>query len=668
MARKLETLDDYLNSTDVLSSNEIEILEEKRKQKKINVSNKSKIKTLNSNPINNDFEVSEKASVMLSKNAKSKLEMYLKRSTPYKILNSQIDILNVEFENYKKIGETELAEKTKLLLSDLTQKRTKYTKLYKKKLNPESDDKIKNDIKNSDKIKVLNERLEFLKSQYTKINPNSIIHEVIKYRKYLGIDKYNISEPLDTDVDDFDEYINTETDSKETKLNLFQQQYSNLCGDIADMLDLTVDEILQMPTAKIQKLLSKNKDSEKIGSITAEINQIKFDIASEINVLKGFEEITNVIYEIFDFEDAPENEPKDMLASANVEYVKSCAYNACKKINGLEHIEDAIAYGLMGLSLAINKWYKIQKLKDSAVSFQGFASIYIMGEIQKGLLELGSGGTINKSSIASNLHYRKKQMEAFMELNPDLRDLPQEIIETIIDFKEEKPASVITEGTYSAIVGGEDENADIWANVSVSDDDKFIYAKAEYEDFLKSLKVLFSLFETKVDKKTGIREITQKKLFDKFDYKLFKLALGLECKQEIIDGKLTKIAYTQEEMGTILSQYYASFGSTNMSFSQPAIKYRLTQIWEKIKKAISEYPSIKTGFEYLINYAGTEINNVLSDNREEIISKIENSTENFKSENSEKLSDLKSGKKLNIDISDSNLLDEEIANYFTNLF
>jgi hypothetical protein len=564
-----------------------------------------------------DYNITS-TSTALSRHAKEKLEIYLKRSPQYKIIESQLKLLTLEYQKYKSLGKQDLCDRTQVMLIELTGNKNKFIKLYKN--NNWKADKEKNmaSIEASPELKLLKEKRKQLETQISLINPLSLISKLRDYRKMLNINE-RFEDELELDIDDV-------LDNPVVTGKNLKQEYYNFCGHIAELLDISAVEVSEMNLKRLLDLLKSKISQETINNLKSELDIVKFEASTEISKIKGYEDITNIIFDIFDFDTVPEEQPKEMLAASNVDYVKAIAYNQCIKLNMLHNIDDAIAYGLMGLSIAIDKWYKIQKLKDSAVTFNGFAQVYITNNIRKGLIELGSGGMLNKSSLATAIHKRKKYFEAFIASNPELKDIPEELLESMVDgLLDDKPATVITEGSYADMVGGQQgENADIWANAVVSDmnDAKFIESKLEYENLLKSFKGLFGLFEVKTNKDTGLKQITNTKLFDKYDYKLFKLCYGLEFKREVNTTEGDKVAdrYNQSDIADIMSAFYAANGIKNKTFSQAAINYRISQLNEKIKAAIEDNPKLKLAFEHIYNYflSNTEALNLLSNNREEI--------------------------------------------------
>lgn len=534
----------------------------------------------------------------LSRNARVTLENYLKRTPQYKVLLQQLEILKNEFDSYKLAGNKELMEKTKQMISDLNQKSKKFVKLYRKDIVKENNE-AKEKIENSEFIKQLNNEKKELNNELKDLNPLSLIYKIRQYRELLGITRKDLNQIniLDDDIVDIDDELSKE--STEIEYN-----YNTLCAHIADMIDVLPSEVSKMNSNEILTALKNVEDTSRIEQIKSRLEQINIQVSTEVAKAKGYEDITNLIFDIFDFETVQEQQPKEMLAAANVELVKSIAYKQCSKLNLLHLMPDAVSYGLLALTEIINDWYKLQKAADSAISFSGFAYTPIGFTIQKGLYELtATGGMINSSSLATIEHKRNLKLKTFLKENPELRDLPNSLIEPLIEGLEVVPKTM-TETEYSDMVTGGDEDGsyDVFANSAISstDTETLNSIKTEFEELTKSIKGIFSLFKTK--KVEGEIVETTQKIFNKFDFKLFKLVFGIEYKTEYDNNgaKLTRL-YNQVEIAEILSNMYYESG-VDKKFSQPAISARIETLKKDIKKVIEENPELKPGFEYIWNY------------------------------------------------------------------
>lgn len=614
----------------------------------------------------------------LNTSANNALKSYISKSPKYIVINQQLTVLKEKAIEYKKGGNIEAFEYCMQQVKELLNTKKKFENIAREKTKVQIDEQNEN-IKNSEVLKELKaERIE-LESEYSNLNPLSIVTKIQNLRKRLKfkedvfdeyIDDSNENEDdnvIDIDSEDIDSIIDNEIKEKTLK-----DTYWELCERIEELTGVDAIQINTMSPNKINNLLKESlteKDWNRIDELKSSLQINKMESSSEIKRLKGYNDVTDIIFDIFDFQSDNEQisqyteaHSKNMLAASNVPYVEKIAYNVCSKLNMLHYFSDAVSYGLVGLSLAINKWYSIQKLKDRALSFEGFAHMYIINTMRRGLYQLSSGGMISASVWATNEHYKNKNYEFWVNNNKELKDLPKQMIEDLISGTEtETGPNTMTESAFKSMVGGEDgDDADIWANAIADKGDTNSYAenKMEYENLVKSLKALFNMFDYKIDNKTGIKEITNKKIFNKYDYRLFLLEFGLMTKFDPETGK--ERPYTQPEIAEELRLYYAADG-VKKTFSQPAISDRRKKLLEKIKRIMDENPSIKQGFEYLMYYMAANRNDmkVISDSREElgISYEMDNNSKTDEEEfqesvnNSKRMSDMLSEEETDIDVS-----------------
>ena len=651
--QQIVDIDTYLDSNEIIAQEipvELDVKEKKVKRPK-------------NETLKDKFNLPT-TSVALSQHARKKLESYLKKTSQYKILDEQIKLLLEEYGNYKTLGNNELMTKTSEIIIDLSDKKKKFVKLYKN-INTPKDEKEKSEIseklKTSEKLNELKDSLKNLETEFNNYNTNSLAYKIYEYRKMLNI--LNLKDEEQNFIDDDDEPVEFDTFIEEKTNGVTKQEYINLCGHIADIVDLTPGEIMKMPTNEIKKLLKTY--SPDLTKVREAIYRKKIEINNESNKIKGNEDITEIIFNIFDLDTVPESQPKEMLAAANISYVKALAYNTCNKLSMLHYFDDAVAYGLVGLTVAINRWYKIQKFEDTVISFNGFASIDILGSIKKGLYELNTGGRISGSVMATIEHKRNKQIKAYLENNPELKDVPRELLDNLLDgVIDDKVEAPITESQYSSIVGGEESsnNADIWANIAKYEDEKMLMGKL---DLINSLKALFGLFQNQTSSESGAKKIFEKPIFDKYDYKLFKLLFGFEYKKETLgDGKSTKNTnYNQDEIGQIMVDYYKANG-IEKTFTQSAISTRVKSLMERLKECVEKYPVIKSSLQFIaINSASNNLDSVFDEfEKEKYINDQKTDSQTFNndlSSKSLKLSEV-------FDETSENPLDDEIANYFEN--
>lgn len=611
----------------------------------------------------------------LNNDAISKLNYYLRKTPHFQIIDKQISVLQEERLVYKANGSTDNVSKCDQILKELIEKRSQIKSIFRTGNSNKEKDKeaVKEKFRNSEKLAVLIQKQKELQKSIEKLTPSWWIKKLDNYRKQIKLkdELSSITEP----VDDLDVILDT---NKKIIVTDLYQDYYNFCGEIADILDLATDEIVEMKLGTLRKMLNETLDDSS--ELKDELNRTKMVISSEREILSGGTNLTDIVFEIFDFksdeDDVLGSQTREIIASAYIGLVKSIAYNMTAKLGIQKYFEDdAVSYGLLGLTVAINKWYSLQKSADSALSFKGFANQYISMNIQRGLYEIQSGGDASGSTIATLATKSKQKIENFIKYNPEFADFDKTLLNNILAGYDgtDAPLDIVKESDYVHSVGGEEGDGDIWANATVSNDSTsdYVEAKIEYENLLKSIKELLNLFETKVDKNTGIKKITGRKMFDKYDRKLFMMYFGLEFKRQKTAGSKDAL-YTQEEMGLELQAMYAADG-INKTFSQASLSGkdgRIAVLLNKIKSAMEHNPKLKSGFEYLYNYwlENVENMNLMSNNREEIGMRNDRDElrEIYSNNEAELNRQLSDGKKLSevFQISDTNPLDDEIASLF----
>lgn len=643
----------------------------------------------------------------LGYDANNKLNYYLKKMPQWQILEKQINILKEELDVYKKNGSAENYQKTKDMIVELTINRTELKNIFKngntsseksKAKRDELNTKIKNSVVINSLLATKKELLKELKNSTT----SWWVSELKSYRTRLSMLAINKNK-----VVDFDDIV----DETEQKMLPVEQEYIDFCGRIADIIFWDINEVMDGTVQNIKRALESRLDNTE--EIKEKLDVINAKISAEKDALSDSIKLTDMLFNVFDFADeSQEKEPKEILILSNINYVKSIAYNICVKFKALNKMDDAVSAGLLGLTVAVNSWYVKQSLQDSPLSFKGFSSLHIYGAIQRELLGLEANGTESGSSKATVNTHNKQKINNFLKDNPQYEGVDKSILIDLLASYDDKDAdgkkintgvktisNVTTESEYSNVISDEEgDSSEIWANAASSDDniEELLEGKMEYEKMLKSISDLLNLFETKTDNKTGLLSITNKKLFDKYDKKIFMMYFGLQHKiEKELDkngNNVTRNEYTQEEIADELFYMMKADGLVvNEPFSQPAINYRITKILTKIKSAMEFNPELKMGFEYFINIKKSDgnveenpneksgnwrLNNPdllrkLSNNREEINMKIDRDElrEIYSDDENALNRQLSDGKRLSdtFQISETNPLDDEIASMFADI-
>lgn len=643
----------------------------------------------------------------LGYDANNKLNYYLKKMPQWQILEKQINILKEELDVYKKNGSAENYQKTKDMIVELTINRTELKNIFKNGNTSSEKSKAKRDelntkIKNSEVINSLLVTKKELLKELKNSTTSWWVSELKSYRTRLSMLAINKNK-----VVDFDDIV----DETEQKMLPVEQEYIDFCGRIADIIFWDINEVMDGTVQNIKRALESRLDNTE--EIKEKLDVINAKISAEKDALSDSIKLTDMLFNVFDFADeSQEKEPKEILILSNINYVKSIAYNICVKFKALNKMDDAVSAGLLGLTVAVNSWYVKQSLQDSPLSFKGFSSLHIYGAIQRELLGLDANGTESGSSKATVNTHNKQKINNFLKDNPQYEGVDKSILIDLLASYDDKDtdgkkintgvktiSNVTTESEYSNVISDEEgDSSEIWANAASSDDniEELLEGKMEYEKMLKSISDLLNLFETKTDNKTGLLSITNKKLFDKYDKKIFMMYFGLQHKiEKELDkngNNVTRNEYTQEEIADELFYMMKADGlAVNEPFSQPAINYRITKILTKIKSAMEFNPELKMGFEYFINIKKSDgnveenpneksgnwrLNNPdllrkLSNNREEINMKIDRDElrEIYSDDENALNRQLSDGKRLSdtFQISETNPLDDEIASMFADI-
>lgn len=625
----------------------------------------------------------------------------------WQILEKQINILKEELDVYKKNGSAENYQKTKDMIVELTINRTELKNIFKNGNTSSEKSKAKRDelntkIKNSEVINSLLATKKELLKELKNSTTSWWVSELKSYRTRLSMLAINKNK-----VVDFDDIV----DETEQKMLPVEQEYIDFCGRIADIIFWDINEVMDGTVQDIKRALESRLDNTE--EIKEKLDVINAKISAEKDALSDSIKLTDMLFNVFDFADeSQEKEPKEILILSNINYVKSIAYNICVKFKALNKMDDAVSAGLLGLTVAVNSWYVKQSLQDSPLSFKGFSSLHIYGAIQRELLGLDANGTESGSSKATVNTHNKQKINNFLKDNPQYEGVDKSILVDLLASYDDKDtdgkkintgvktiSNVTTESEYSNVISDEEgDSSEIWANAASSDDniEELLEGKMEYEKMLKSISDLLNLFETKTDNKTGLLSITNKKLFDKYDKKIFMMYFGLQHKiEKELDkngNNVTRNEYTQEEIADELFYMMKADGlAVNEPFSQPAINYRITKILTKIKSAMEFNPELKMGFEYFINIKKSDgnveenpneksgnwrLNNPdllrkLSNNREEINMKIDRDElrEIYSDDENALNRQLSDGKRLSdtFQISETNPLDDEIASMFADI-
>lgn len=630
-------------------------------KEKITANDMEVIETTMKNSSPEKKEKMERSSDPLMKDAREKLNYYLKKIPTYSSLDSQAKLLQLEMNNYKRNNEIEKYDACVVILKTIQEKTSEIKNVFI----PSQGEKlrIKNQenyekIKSSPLIKDLIQKEKEIKANLTKNSTNKIVDKLTQIRKMMKITESN------DEIIDFDEY-DFETNTK------IYDDYEEILTNISDITGYLVDELKEMPISSIKASIAENIDNTELNN---DLKAIRAQIQDEKDKIGGVLTLTNIVNKLYDIKGSEKDEAKvkEILASTHIGMVKSFAYNACSKSGKLDQMQysDCVSAGLLALTGAINGWIEMQKVFPTSLSFKGWARIAVQNAIKREILLFQSGGRLSGSSMADIMSKENKKLSTFLEYHPQYKEFDREIVLDIvlgleteeINKNSKKKKKVLSTRDTKAIVSqsdivnsGEDadEGNDIWSTVTKDTVTDMTEAKSEYTELINSISELL-------------------KNMNKYDRRLFMMYYGFEKNPEKsnVDGKTVTNNYKQTEMAQELYNMYLANGITpakaaNGTFSQPAISYRINKIGEDIANTLKERPELKKGFEFLMTYwlQNSDMLETMSNNREELGMKLERDMlRDHYSDDEDTLNiQLSDGKKLKdaFDISKSNPLDSD---------
>ena len=596
----------------------------------------------------------------LMKDARNKLNYYLKRIPTYSTLESQIKILNTELNNYKRNNDTVNYNACKEMLATLQSKAGEIKQIFSpiegEKAKAKRLEKLAN-IKASEKIKELYAKEKEIKQSINDNSISKICQNITNLRKMLKFIEN------DDEILDFDEYLNNDQD------NLVLKNYEDLLNTVYEKTGIDIDDLKKMPVSHIKDALKENIDES---SFNEELKVIRAQIQYEKDLLSGALTLTDIISNLYDIKNNKKDESsvKEILASTHINMVKSAAYGVCSAAGqkSMQYYDDCVSAGLLALTGAINDWVKLQQAYPVSLSFKGWARINITNAIKRELYSQQSGGRLSGSRIADMITRENKKIDSFLENFPQYKEFDKSFIRELVVTMDVNDSNrkVTSTNDIHPIVSESDimasaqdgDGADLWANVTSSDNVDMVEAKFEYNALIESISALLGTM-------------------NKFEKKLFMLYFGFEKKIEVdTNGNKVNDTYTQQEIGEELYNFYVANGTkpkaTGNSFSQPAIYDKIKKLQKHISNEINNNPKLKLGFDYLFIYwtQNSHLLEVMSNNRDEIGMKLERNVLRDAYSNSPQALNtvLTDGKRLSdiFDISDTNPLDSDIEEFYKN--
>lgn len=544
--------------------------------------------------------------------SKTKIEHYIKGTTKYKTINKQIQLLTTEMVAYRKAGRKDLEQQTKAMIDSLRDSIKDLNAFASEKNVRAAYEERKKELEKSPRVKALRAELKQMKDELKDIRPSSVYRKLKDLRKRLNINTStkDIIIDLDDDEIDFDDLDNLDALMNETD-NELQKEYIALCNYIAEYIGREPEEVSRMNTSIVYKELLQSKMKEEYDDKNSKYSDKKSELMAAISDITS-DSISKVVYDNFDFEiESDVNDAMDLLAASRTTFVANMAYVFCKKYGVIEHVDEIVGYGLMALSEALNRWKKFQKQayekdKNNIIDIDIFLGVNITGPMVKGIYEIKNKGMIHPSTSIGLDMKSKEGFEKFKKDNPDLAGLPEEQIHSVYQFQMlnnsgesgnvlSRNVSVSSESEFGQLIASsiEEDGGDLWSNMLI--DRKSLEefdAINDFDDILKILEIIFSLYKLNYDKKTGAATKSNKMFFDKVDYAIFRKIIGIEVNEADPEGR-----WTQQQVAEALTN---EFGR---SFTQGAVGNRLDKIYKAIKvDIIKDYPNLEGALKDLKQY------------------------------------------------------------------
>lgn len=591
---------------DILDFEEIikDLEEERKSEKKTKKSSSKEDKKQPTEKLRSNYS-------FLYNMSKNKIEHYIKNTTKYKTINSQIELLKVELKSYRSAGRKDLEEQTRAMINSLKDSISDLNAFASEKNIRAAREERKKELEESEVVKNLRAELKDMKKELKDVRPSSVYRKFKDLKKRLNINVSNdFVIDLDDDEIDFDDLDNIENIMKKSDSELYKE-YIALCNYIGEYIGKDATDVSNMKPNNLYNELLSSRMKDEYDEKNSIYNDKKTQLMTAISNISS-DSISKIVYDNFDFEiESDVNDAMDLLAASRTTFVANMAYVFCKKYNVLSEVDNIVGYGLMALSEALNRWKKFQKQayekdKNNIIDIDIFLGVNITGPMIKGIYEIKNKGMIHPSTSIGLDSKAKADFEKFKKDNPDLAGLPEEQIRSVYEYQMlnnsgesgnvlSRNVNVSSETEFGQLIASsiEEDGGDLWSNMLIDRKsmDEF-NSIDDFDDILKILEIIFSLYKLNYDKKTGAATKSNKMFFDKVDYSIFRKIIGIEVNESEQDGR-----WTQQQVAESLTK---EFGR---SFTQGAVGNRLDKIYKAIKRdIISDYPNLEGALKDLKQY------------------------------------------------------------------
>lgn len=534
--------------------------------------------------------------------AKSKLRSIITRTDRYKTLQTQINIIKKESKNYP--GDKEYVEKLTLLEQTITS----YNNVIKNSTSSEAYFANTATLEKNPEMIALDKEHKKIKADIRSKSSGSVYYRIKTYRDILepiyGMDIRNVVDIQDT----IDDVQNNNLKDVDTESTLYK--YCKLVVETANQLGISPLELHDMSSAKIYRYIKNSGIEDKKSELEdkeQELNDKKTLLRSKILN----DDVSKIIFENFDLTDEVEkSKAMEVIASSKASYVFTMAKHVAKRYGLTEYgdMQDILGEGLLALALYSQRWLDFQqKHPDVPINidiFLGMSIVHNMAKMAANIKNMGTRGNsaaIWAATKDKRMELSKADLDLFVEMNPDLKELPYDQIKSVYRFSIEDAANenqkIVTESSFHKSLGARiDPDSEIWDSVIKDGEDKFAAAD-NIDEMVNIMRKMFLLNSKSYNKQQQLAK-TNKKYFDEIDFTIFEIIMGTRG-----DGNITKTTKDGSQISRTLDNYIIDeIESLGYELSQSALNVRKRNINEKLKRISEEYPEMTTSINMFKSY------------------------------------------------------------------
>lgn len=526
--------------------------------------------------------------------AKSKLRAIITKTDRYKTLQTQINIIKKESKSYS--DDPSYMEKLKTLEATMAS----YNNVIKNSTSSEAYFANMATLDKNPEMAKLNKELKKVKDDIRSKSSGSVYYRLRTYREILkpiyGMDVRNATEVYDI----LDSVINGELDKVDTESTVYK--YCKLIVETANLLNMEPYLLHDKSSAQIYKLI---KDS-KIEDLKSDLENEEERINDKKTILRSKilnDDVAKIIFENFDLtDDVDKSKAMEVIASSKSTYVLAMAKHVAKRygLSKYEDIQDILGEGLLALALYSQRWLDFQqKHPDVPINidiFLGMSITHNMAKMAANIKNMGTRGSSASIWAATKDKRRslsKSDLDHYVEMNPDLKGLPYEQIESVYRFSLEsdeadKNQKIVTESQFKSSLGARiDPDSEIWDNIITDGEDKFATAD-NIDELVEIMRRMFRLNTKSYNRQAKGMITTNKKYFDEIDFTIFEIVMGIRG-----DGSFRKTTPDGKSIAKGVDEYILEeVNKAGYTIAQSSLNIRKRNINEKLKRIASEYPEM----------------------------------------------------------------------------